>query len=160
MEIVLRATFIFFFLWFLTRIMGKRELSQLSAFELVLLVVTGDLVQQGVTQEDYSMTGAVLAVGTMGFWTLALAALAFRTSGARAVIEGRPVVVIREGHPMVEVMRLERVTLDELKGAARARGIADLRDIQIGLLEPDGDFSFITTPSTPDPDPPPDRPVR
>ena len=160
MEIPVRATVIFFFLWFLTRVMGKRELSQMTAFELLLLVTTGDLVQQGVTQEDYSMTGAILAVGTIGFWTLLLSVVAYHAPRARAVIEGRPVVVVRDGHPLVDVMRLERVSLDELKGAARERGIGDLREVQVGLLEPDGGFAFITRPSAPDPDLPPEHPAR
>jgi len=66
MEIVVRTVIIFFFVLFLTRAMGKKELSELTAFELILLVTMGDLVQQGVTQEDQSLTGAILAVGTLG----------------------------------------------------------------------------------------------
>jgi uncharacterized membrane protein YcaP (DUF421 family) len=70
LEIVIRAAIVFFFLWALTRAMRKRELVEMSAFELVLLVVIGDLVQQGVTQEDMSVTGAMLAVGTIALLTL------------------------------------------------------------------------------------------
>ncbi|MGH2675866.1 MAG: DUF421 domain-containing protein, partial [Actinomycetota bacterium] len=66
MEIVIRATIVYFLIWILIRALGKRELAQLGVFELVLLVTIGDLVQQGVTQEDFSVTGALLAIGTLG----------------------------------------------------------------------------------------------
>src|SRR5918912_1718010 len=97
MEIVLRATIIFFFLWFVTRAMCKRELAGMSAFELVLLVIFGDLVQQGVTQNDMSVTGAILAVGTIAFLTIVFSAVSFRWKPASNVLQGRPVIVVREG---------------------------------------------------------------
>jgi uncharacterized membrane protein YcaP (DUF421 family) len=71
-EIVIRATVMFAFLWLVTRAVGKRELGQLSAFELVLLVTMGDLVQQGITQEDYSVTGGMLTIGTFALLSVAL----------------------------------------------------------------------------------------
>ncbi|MGH8884493.1 MAG: DUF421 domain-containing protein, partial [Egibacteraceae bacterium] len=83
MEIVIRASVIYFFLWLVARGTGKRELSQLTAFELILLVTIGDLVQQGVTQEDMSITGAMLAVGTFAFWTVTFSFLAWRFKGIR-----------------------------------------------------------------------------
>lgn len=143
MEIVLRATAVFFFLWALTRGLGKRELAQLSAFELVLLIVVGDLVQQGVTQEDYSVTGAFLASGTIGFWVLVFAYISFRFEGTRRVIEGEPVLIVRRGEPLLEPMRLERLTLDEVLEEARQQGIDDLSQVEVGIVEPDGKFSFI-----------------
>ena len=79
MEPPLRATAVFFFfLWAVTRALGKRELAQMSAFELVLLMVFGDLVQQGITQEDYSVTGAFLAIGTIAFWVLVFGYIGFK----------------------------------------------------------------------------------
>jgi uncharacterized membrane protein YcaP (DUF421 family) len=144
MEIVIRATIIYFLVWLLIRGMGKRELSQMSAFELVLLVTIGDLIQQGVTQEDYSVTGAVLAIGTLGFWVLLWSYLSFRWSGLRSVVEGTPVTVILDGRIQQEALRIERITLDEVADAAREQGIVDLRDVKFGVLEVSGKFSFLT----------------
>jgi uncharacterized membrane protein YcaP (DUF421 family) len=149
MELILRATAIFFFLWALTRAMGRRELSELTAFELLLLVTLGDIVQQGVTQEDMSVTGAMLSVGTIAFWVLVLSVVGYRWRRARPLVEGLPLVVVRDGEPVLEVLRLERVTLDELLESARRQGIARLGDVRIGVLEPDGKFSFIRTGETP-----------
>jgi len=143
MEMVLRASALYFFLWAITRGLGKRELAEMSAFELLLLVTVGDLIQQGVTQEDMSVTGAMLAVGTIATWILIFSWMGFRWRRARQVIEGVPVVVVRDGRPLEEAMRLERVTIDEILEGARQQGIADLRDVQLAILEPDGRFSFL-----------------
>ncbi len=143
MEIILRATVIYFFIWLLTRGLGKRELSEMTAFELILLVTMGDLIQQGATQEDMSLTGATLAVGTLAMWILLFAYLAWRFRPVRAVLEGVPVVVIHNGQPLDKVLAIERLTLDEVCEAARNQGILDLADIDVGVLEPDGRFSFL-----------------
>src|SRR6266566_3649242 len=114
MEIALRAVATFFFLLLAIRGMGKKELSQLTAFELIVLITMGDLVQQGVTQEDQSLTGAFTAVGVFVLLVVALSAIQFRSSRARTVIRGIPVVVVRDGRPLEDVMRLERLKMDEI----------------------------------------------
>ncbi len=144
MEIIVRASLVFFFLFLVARGTGKRELSELTAFELILLVSMGDLVQQAVTQEDMSVTGAGLAVGTIAFWIILFSKVSFRFPRARPVLEGVPVVVVRDGTPIMEALRYEDVTLDELKEGARNQGIADLGQVELAILEPDGRFSFLT----------------
>jgi uncharacterized membrane protein YcaP (DUF421 family) len=144
MELVVRATIVYFFLWAVARGVGKRELSELTAFELILLVIMGDLVQQGVTQEDMSITGAILAVGTLAFWINVFSYCSFKFRSARPLLEGLPVVVVQDGQPLEEMLSLERVTLDEVKEVARNQGIADLSRVRLGVLEPDGKLSFIT----------------
>ena len=122
MEIVIRATIVFFLIWILIRAMGKRELAQLGVFELVLLVTIGDLVQQGVTQEDFSVTGALLAIGTLAFWILVSSYVSFRFARTRGVIEGHPVIVVHDGRVQREALRI----------------------VRYGVLEADGKFSFLT----------------
>jgi uncharacterized membrane protein YcaP (DUF421 family) len=143
MEIVIRSAVVYFALWVLLRAMGKRELSEMGAFDLILLVVMGDLIQQGATQEDMSLTGAVLAVGTLAMWILVFAYLSWRFRSLRPVMEGVPVVVIRRGEPLDEVLAIERLALEEICEAARNQGITDLAEVDIGVLEPDGKFSFL-----------------
>ncbi len=143
MEIIVRATAIFFFLWVLTRGMGKRELSQMTAFELLLLVTLGDLIQQGVTQEDTSVIGAMMSVGTIAFWSLVFAYLTFKLKKARPLLEGLPVVIVRDGQVLQEFLDVERMTLDELCEEARNQGIDDLTKVRVGVLEPDGKVSFL-----------------
>jgi uncharacterized membrane protein YcaP (DUF421 family) len=143
MEIVLRSVAVFAFLWFVMRVIGKKELTQLTAFELVLLIVIGDLVQQGVTQEDMSVTGAVLATGTIALLVVAMSYAGFRWNRSLKVIEGMPVIVVSDGRLLLEAMRVERLTEEEVVGEARQQGIADIADVRYGVLEPDGRFSFV-----------------
>jgi uncharacterized membrane protein YcaP (DUF421 family) len=156
MEIVYRAAVIYFFLWFITRVVGKRELGQMSAFELVLLVTMGDLIQQGVTQEDYSITGAMLAVGTFALLIVTFSYISWRFPRTRKGLEGQPVIVVQNGSMREDVMRYERLSDTELQEALRQQGIDDLRAVKVGILEPDGNFSFFTAQ---DHEPPPDKPV-
>ena len=97
MDIVLRATLAFFFVLFVTRIVGRRELSSLQPFDLILLVMIGDLVQQGVTQNDFSVTGLVLAGGTIAVLTVAVSYGNFKIPFLRPVIDGEPVIVVQDG---------------------------------------------------------------
>jgi uncharacterized membrane protein YcaP (DUF421 family) len=143
MEIVLRSAAVFVFLWFLTRIIGKKELAEISSFELVLLVVIGDLVQQGVTQEDMSVTGAILAVGTIALLVVSMSYVSFRWKRADRVVEGVPVVIVSDGRMVTESMDVERLTEDEVVSSAREQGIGDIADVRFGVLEPDGKFSFV-----------------
>jgi uncharacterized membrane protein YcaP (DUF421 family) len=144
MEIILRASATFFFIWILLRALGKRELAELSAVELVLIIVMGDLVQQGVTQDDASVTGNLLAVGTLGFWILVSSYASFRWKAVQPVVEGIPTIVVRDGHIFEDVLKTERLDTDEVLSAAREQGIADVSEIRLGILEGDGKFSFIT----------------
>lgn len=143
MEIVVRAALIYLFLWIVIRAIGSKELSELSSFELILLIVMGDIVQQGVTREDMSVTGAILAVGTFSLLALLSSYVSFRWRATRPLIQGIPVIVVRDGEPVEQMLELERLTMEELLDAAREQGISDLGDVKVGVLEPDGKFSFL-----------------
>lgn len=144
MEIVYRAAFIFFFLWIVTRAVGRSQLGELSTFQLLLYVTMGDLVQQGITQQDYSVTGSLLAVSTFALLTIVISWLAWRYKRLRPVIDGTPIIVMRDGDPVIEVMAHERMTMDELRAQAREQGIRNLGDVDLAVLETDGKVSFFT----------------
>ena len=144
MDVVLRSVVIFLLLWLVIRVSGKREVAQLSAFDLILLVTVGDLVSQGVVQEDYSLTAAVLAVATFALAGVTLARLGFWLPRARPVLAGVPRVVVRDGEPVMDVLASERFTMDDLFEACRNKGIRSLRDVELCVLETDGTFSFFT----------------
>lgn len=146
MEIVIRATVVYFFLWFLLRAMGKRELAEVTAFELVILIVLGDLVQNGVTQEDMSVTGSALAVTTMGLLAVATSTIGFRFRRTRGVLDGHPSVVVRHGDVLDDVLHVQRISRTELDEEARKNGIADLREVDWAIVEADGSFSFLKAP--------------
>ncbi len=143
MEIVIRASVLFLLLWGVTRAMGKRTLSEMSAFELLLLVVLGDLIESAVTLDDSSATGAVLAVSTIVLWVLLFSWLALRSRFLRRGIEGTPVVLVHDGRVNDAALRRERISVDDLLGSAREHGIADLADVAYGVLEAEGRISFV-----------------
>jgi uncharacterized membrane protein YcaP (DUF421 family) len=103
----------------------------------------GDLIQNGVTQSDYSMTGVMLATTTFGLLAAATSWLVFRSRRAQRVIEGEPLIVIEDGKPIERNMRAERLTLDEVMQEAREQQIASLDEIQWGVLESTGKLTFI-----------------
>lgn len=143
MELVIRATLVFWFLWLVVRGTGKRSLSELTPLDLLLVVVIGDLVQQGVTQEDMSVTGALIAVSVFVVWTLVADWTTRRWPGAKTLLAGEPVIVVRDGQPLTERLQNERITIEDLEEAARLNGIGDISDIDFAVLETDGRFSFI-----------------
>ena len=143
MDLVLRTIVIFLFILLLTRVMGRRELGQLEPFDLIILVVIGDLVQQGVTQDDYSVTGAILVVTTLGLVTVLTSYLNFRLPRLRPVLDGEPIVLVEEGRPIERNMRRERITPEELRAAARLQQISSIDDVRFAVLETNGDISFI-----------------
>lgn len=143
MELVIRAVVVYLLLWLVLRAMGKRELSEMTAFELVILVVLGDIVQQGVTQEDMSVTGAALVVCTMALLAVGSSVISRRSPTLRRVLEGRPSVVLRDGRLIDEILREQRMTADEVHEAARKNGYDSLDGLAWVILEADGKFSFI-----------------
>ena len=143
MDIVMRATVMFFILFLLIRLLGKRELGQMTPFEFVVLVVLGDLIQQGVTHNDFSLTGATLAIGTFAFWALLLSWTTYLFPRAKDLLEGTPRVVVRNGEIVRENLRRDRLTRDEILSEMRLAGIGRMSDVAWAILEPQGKISFI-----------------
>lgn len=143
MDIALRAIFLYAFVVLLMRVMGRRELTTLSAPDLVLLVVLGDTIQQGLTQDDYSVTGAVIAISTIAALQVGTSYLSYRSRRARRVLEGEPIVVIQDGKLIERNLKRERLRKDELAEEMRAQQIASVEDVDWGILESNGTMSFI-----------------
>lgn len=143
MDIVIRAAVVFFFIFAITRAIGRRELNSLEPFDLILLVMTGDLVQQGVTQSDYSLTGALLAISTIGLLTIGLSYVSFRVRRLRPVLEGKPLVLVQDGEVIERNLRRERITIEELEAEARLAQLPSLERVRWAILETDGKISLI-----------------
>jgi uncharacterized membrane protein YcaP (DUF421 family) len=105
--------------------------------------VIGDLVQQGVTQSDYSLTGAILAIVTISLLTVATAYVSYRFRTLRPVLEGEPVVLIENGNLLDANLRRERLTVEELIAEARQQSIGSLDDVEWAVLETTGRISFL-----------------
>jgi uncharacterized membrane protein YcaP (DUF421 family) len=144
MDLVLRTIFVFILILIITRAVGRRELSSMEPFDLILLVVIGDLVQQGVTQSDYSITGSATVIVTMASLVVGTAYLSFRFKRLRPLLEGQPVLLISDGRLLERNLRRQRMTVEEVRAEARQQSIGSLEEIRYAVLETNGKLSFIT----------------
>jgi len=143
MDVALRAIVVFGLLLVVTRAVGRRELSSMEPFDLILLVVLGDLIQQGVTQSDYSLTGTFIVVGVIAVMTVGTSYVSFKVPRLRGVLEGEPIVLVEHGKVIDRNLRRERMTHDELAAEARLQQIADMDRVRLAVLETNGSVSFI-----------------
>jgi uncharacterized membrane protein YcaP (DUF421 family) len=143
MDIAIRAVVLFFFIVFITRVIGRRELSSLSPFDLILLIILGDAIQQGLTQDDYSVTGAIIAVSTIATLQVATSYVSYRSRRARKILEGLPIVVVQDGKFVEANLKRERMTSDEIEEEMRVQQIASLDRVEWAILETNGTMSFI-----------------
>jgi len=143
MDLVLRATVIFFFVFLITRIVGRRELGSTEPFDVILLVVLGDLIQQGVTQSDNSVTGAMLVISTLALLTVAVSFASLRVKRLRQILDGEPLILVEDGKPNTRNLKRQRLQLGEVLSEARMQQVTRLADIQWAILESSGQISII-----------------
>jgi uncharacterized membrane protein YcaP (DUF421 family) len=146
MDIAIRGIVLYCFLIFVMRVTGRRELSALSPVDLVLLIVLGDAIQQGLTQDDYSVTGAIIAVSTIASMQVLFAYAGHKSRRVRRVLEGEPIVIIQDGSIVSRNLERERMTVDEVCEAMRLQEISAIEDVAWGILEGNGQISFIQKP--------------
>jgi uncharacterized membrane protein YcaP (DUF421 family) len=143
MDLVIRAVVVFFFIFLVTRVVGRRQLGQLEPFDLILLVVLGDLVQQGITQSDESVTGTLIVISTIALLSVAVSWATFRFKSLRLLTEGKPIVLVHDGRTIERNMRRERITVADIQEEARQSQILSIADLQWAILENDGHISCI-----------------
>src|SRR5689334_11474442 len=101
----------------------------------------GDLVQNGVTQSDKSVTGVFLAISTFAILTIALSLLTYKSQRAQTLIEGQPLILVENGKPVAANLRSERLNVDDIAEEARGQGIESLDEIKWCVLESSGSMS-------------------
>lgn len=143
MDLALRTAVVFLLIFVLTRVVGRRELNTLEPFDLIMLVVIGDLVQQSITQSDYSVTGAFIVISAICLLTVLVSYMDFRFPRLRPLLSGEPLVLIEDGEVVARNLRRERLTVEELASQARVQQIASLADVRFAVLETSGEISFI-----------------
>jgi uncharacterized membrane protein YcaP (DUF421 family) len=144
MDLVIRTIVVVLIVFLLTRVVGRRELSTMEPFDIILLVVVGDLVQQGITQSDDSVTGTTIVLATVGLLTVGLSYLSFKVPRLRPLLDGEPIVLVVDGETVERNLRRERLTIDDLLAEARTQQIGSLDDVRFAVLETSGKISFLT----------------
>jgi uncharacterized membrane protein YcaP (DUF421 family) len=148
MDLVARCLILFPLVIVLVRVVNRRQLNSLEPFDIVLLVVVGDLIQQGITQNDFSVTGSSIVIVTITLLSMATSYLAYRLPRLARVLDGEPVILVEHGRPVERNLRRERITLGEVAAQARQNDIARLDDVDYAVLETSGAISFLTHATT------------
>jgi uncharacterized membrane protein YcaP (DUF421 family) len=143
MHTAFRVIFIYLFILVGMRILGKREFGQLGPMEFVSLLLIPDLVSQGVTGNDYSMTNAVIAVSTLLALVFITSVAVHISKRAELIVEGIPVVLAHGGKLIPETMNKERVTAEELFAEMHKTGIEELKEVKWAILDSDGKIAII-----------------
>ncbi|MGZ5034170.1 MAG: DUF421 domain-containing protein [Usitatibacter sp.] len=142
-ELIVRSAVVYAFLLVILRITGKRQVGQLAPFDLVLLLVLSNAVQNSMNGGDNSMIGGIISATTLIALNYAIGYATFRSKRLEAIIEGRPQVLIHNGHLFQDVMAKSQLTHHELEAALRQAGCANIGDCHSAILENNGSVSVV-----------------
>ena len=142
-EILLRTFVVYLTVLILLRVAGKRELGQMTPFDLVVILVIANAVQNAMTGGDNSLIGGMIAAATLTAVNIAVGRWGNRVPFFRRLVASEPTLLLQDGKPITEHLDRERIEIGELEMAAREHGIADLSEVLAAVLEEDGSISII-----------------
>ncbi|WP_306589472.1 DUF421 domain-containing protein [Geothrix sp. 21YS21S-4] len=142
-EFILRGVLVYGFLLLMLRLMGKREVGQMATFDLVLLLILSNAVQNSMNAGDNTVLGGFLLVGALMGLNVVVSWLTWRSKRVERVLEGGPRIVIHHGVINQSVLDSERITHHELMAAVRRAGLADLEGVRVAILETNGQINVI-----------------
>lgn len=143
METVIRVAIIFILVTAGLRILGKRELAEMSPYELVMIMLIPELATQSMNREDFSVTNSIIGISTLLSLVFLNSLLGYKFKKYNEAVEGVPVILFHQGEFVEDVMHRERVSSDEVMSEMRTAGIESLHEVKWVVLEPDGRLSFI-----------------
>jgi uncharacterized membrane protein YcaP (DUF421 family) len=143
MEFVIRVTIIYLFLLVALRIMGKRELAEMSPLEFLVLMIIPEVVSQSLSDDDYSLTGAIIGVCTLLSLVFITSLISYRFKKVGEIIEGKPTILVSNGRLIRENADKERVSIEEIYSEMHREGYERLEELRWVILEPEGKLSFI-----------------
>jgi uncharacterized membrane protein YcaP (DUF421 family) len=143
METVVRVVIVYVLVWACFRVVGKRELTQMTPFELVMLLFIPQLFSRAITRQDYSMTNAIIGLTTLFLLVFVTSTLSYRFPGFRGVLEAKPTVLVTRGQLLTHFLDRERITSEDVFSAMHKSGIAHLYDVEWAILEGDGKIAIV-----------------
>jgi len=149
-ELIVRSAVVYGFLIVILRITGKRQVGQLAPFDLVLLLVLSNAVQNSMNGGDSSLVGGLISAATLIALNYGVGLATFKSKRLEVVIEGRPQVLVHDGKLFEDVLARAQLTHHELQGALRQAGCARVEDVQSAILENNGAISVIQRKVTPE----------
>ena len=142
-QIVIRTAVVYIIVLIGVRLSGKREVGQMTPFDLVLLLLLSNSVQNAMTGPDTSLVGGMVAAATLFLMNMGVAEYAGVNRRFRRFVQGSPSLLIHNGDVLAAHMAKEHVTMDELDRALREHGIGSAKEVSVGVLEVDGSMSFL-----------------
>lgn len=142
-EIVARTAIVYGALLFGLRLTGKRQIGQMAPFDLVVILLIANAVQNAMVGADTSLLGGLIAAGVLLGASALVAGLRDRIPGLRRALEGEPALLITDGQLIQGAIDHEKVDMDDLLQAIREHGIEDLADVKMAVLEVDGTISIV-----------------
>ncbi len=141
--IAAKTLVVYFFLILGLRFVGKRELGQMNIYDLVLIVILGNAVQNAMMNNDNSLCGGLIAATTLLIANRLFNVLLQKSKKAERLMVGQPVLILNDGVPVEENMKREGVTHEQLMAALREHGLTQPEQAHIGVLEVDGSISVV-----------------
>jgi len=142
-ELILRAAIVYAALLLLLRLTGKRQIGQLSPFDLVLLLVLSNAVQNSMNGGDSSLVGGLLSAVTLVGLNFLMGLATYRSKKIESLVEGRPEILIHNGRLFRDVMARAQLTHHELNAALRQAGCASIEEVHSAVLENNGSISVL-----------------
>ncbi len=142
-EKILRSVVVYLFLLVAFRLTGKRQVGQLTPFDLVLLLLISNVVQNAVIGNDNSLGGGLLGAATILLLNLLVVEITYRSKRLRRLLEATPTILVHNGKVLHQNLARERVTMEDLLAALRRNGVADIAHVRIAMLEENGGISVI-----------------
>lgn len=141
--ILLRTLFMYLFIFIIMRMMGKREIGKLSVFDLVISIMIAEIAVIVIESSDKSLWTAIAPMLVLSLVQIAIAYLSLKSAKLRALVDGKPSVLIRGGRLNRQEMRKQRYNLDDLMSQLRESGVADIDAVELAVLESTGKLSVI-----------------
>lgn len=144
LEIIFRTFSVYIFIVAAIRLFGKTELAQLSVFDLVFILLISNAVQNAMVGPDTSLLGGVIAAGSLFILNFLIKVVVFKSSKASKFLQGEPIMLVHKGQVLKAHMDKVRLTQEELEAAMREHGVAELRHVDLAVLETDGNISILS----------------
>jgi uncharacterized membrane protein YcaP (DUF421 family) len=143
-EVILRTVSVYLFVIVALRIFGKKELSQLSVIDLVFILLISNSVQNAMVGPDSTLAGGLVAAGSLFLLNFLLKNLLYRSPLISRLLQGEPVMLVHRGKMLKANLEREKISFEELQTAIREHGVPGIEDVDLAVLEPDGNISILS----------------
>jgi uncharacterized membrane protein YcaP (DUF421 family) len=143
-EIILRSVVVYLFILAAIRLFGKKEFSQLTIIDLVFILLISNSVQNAMVGSDSSLWGGLIAAGSLFLTNYILKFVMYRFRFMDRFFQGEPIILVHEGNILEKNLKKERISMEELELSAREHGVASIKDVNLAILEVDGNITFLS----------------